>query len=404
MHSIPQPTKRTPDLVVAHDYLIQMGGAERVVASMLRRQPDVPVYTSAVRKQGLLPEFEGADLRVSWMQRLPRITTCFKRYFALYPQAFRSFGVVSAGAAWVSASAFAKCMRFSPDTATVLYCHSPTRFLWDCDTYLRSEIQSKLRRGVVRSMVPALRGIDRKAAGRFDVVVANSHAVRHRIWANYQVKAEVIHPPVDLKRFTTSSEPTGDYHLVLSRLVGYKAIDRAVLAFTAMNKRLVVIGEGPDRPRLQKMAGPSVEFLGNLSDEEVNRWVARCRSLIFPGEEDFGIAPVEVQAAGRPVVAFGKGGALETVIDGETGCFFYDLAPEALIEAVRKCESIKWEPERIRRNAERFSDDEFHRKTSCLISDVMGCKAASCSVQRQITSPVLSGAKLGAYSSRHDLA
>jgi glycosyltransferase involved in cell wall biosynthesis len=236
------------------------------------------------------------------------------------------------------------------------------------------------------------------------VVVANSHAVRRRIWENYEVNAEVIHPPVDIKRFSPSDDPAGDYHLVLSRLVGYKAIDRAVLAFTAMNKRLVVIGEGPDAPRLQKMAGSCVEFLGSLSDEEVNRWVAGCRSLIFPGEEDFGIAPVEVQAAGRPVVALGKGGALETVIDGETGFFFQDAAPEALVEAVRRCEAKGWNPERIRRNAERFSDEEFHRQTSRLIGEVVRGKAASCSVRQEGVSPVMGGADLGVYPSRRDLA
>lgn len=401
----PTPLKLpAPKLVLAHDYLIQMGGAERVVASMLRKDPDAPLYTSAVREETLLPEFVGANLRVSWMQRLPRITTCFKAYFALYPQAFRSFGVIHAETAWVSASAFAKCLRFSPSTAAVLYCHSPTRFLWECDTYLRSEIKSKLRRGVVRSMVPALRGVDRESTSRFDVVVANSQAVRRRIWNNYRVESQVIHPPVDLQRFSTVPRPAGDYHLVLSRLVGYKAIDRAVLAFSKMGKRLVIIGEGPDGPRLRAMAGPTVEFLGNVSDEEVNHWVAGCRALIFPGEEDFGIAPVEVQAAGRPVVAFGKGGALETVVDGETGCFFHDPAPEALMEAVRRSEEIAWDPDRILRNARRFSEEEFHRQTARLMADVTTEKAARRAIRGGVSSHALRRTVVGGYSSPHDLA
>lgn len=404
MSSSPHFKPSVSKLVLAHDYLIQMGGAERVVASMLRRQPNLPLYTSAVREDSLLPEFQGADLRVSWMQRLPRITTCFKRYFPLYPQAFRSFGVIKAEAAWVSASAFAKCMRFSPSTASVLYCHSPTRFLWECDTYLRSEIRSKLRRGVVRTMVPALRGLDRSATSKFDVVVANSHAVKRRIRHNYQVEARVIHPPVDLQRFTAKQQPVGDYHLVLSRLVGYKAIDRAVAAFSAMGKRLVIIGEGPDGPRLRAMAGPTVEFLGKITDEEVNHWVASCRALVFPGEEDFGIAPVEVQAAGRPVIAFGKGGALETVVEGETGCFFHDPAPEALAEAVRRCESIEWQPARIIQNAQRFSEEEFHRQTLRLIAEVTADKAARRAERVGVSTSSMRRTAVGSYPSPHDLA
>jgi len=402
MPSNAQRKPMIPDLVLAHDYLIQMGGAERVVASMLKRHPSAPLYTSAVRQEGLLPEFSGADLRVSWMQRLPGISSCFKQYYALYPHAFGSFGVVRAGAAWVSASAFAKCMRFSQDTATVLYCHSPTRFLWDTDCYLRAEIGSSLGRKAVRATLPALRGFDRKAASKFDVIVANSESVRRRIWTNYELNAEIIHPPVNLSRFALSEEPAGNYHLILSRLVGYKAIDRAVNAFTAMKKRLVVIGDGPDRGRLKRLAGPTVQFLGKIEDSEVDRWVAGCRGLIFPGEEDFGIAPVEVQAAGRPVIAFGKGGALETVIDGETGCFFHEPTPESLAEAVRRSETITWDASRIRRNAERFSEEEFHRQTGRLIADTMIRKASTRS--GGVPVPALSRAALSGFSSRRDLA
>jgi glycosyltransferase involved in cell wall biosynthesis len=401
MRPFHQPKPVIPELALAHDYLIQMGGAERVVASMLRRHEEAPVYTSAVRREGLLPEFERAELRTSWMQQLPGISTNFKQYYALYPHAFHSFGVVPARAAWVSASAFAKCIRFGPRTATVLYCHSPTRFLWDTETYLSTEIASPLGRQLVRATLPALRRFDRMAAARFDAVVANSQTVRRRIRVNYGIDAEVIHPPVDLSRFALATEPAGDYYLVLSRLVGYKAIDRAVHAFTALNKRLVVVGEGPDGARLRRMAGPTVEFLGKISDAEVNRWVAGCRALVFPGEEDFGIAPVEVQAAGRPVVAFAKGGALETVVEGESGCFFDQPDAESLAEAVRRCEIISWNPERIRRNAERFSEDEFHRQTTRVIAEVVARKAEV--TLGHLPLPALRAAAVGTYRPR-DLA
>jgi len=174
MRSSFQQRPAIPDLVLGHDYLLQMGGAERVVASMLRRNPLSPLYTSAVRWDGLLPEFTKADLRLSWMQRIPRISTSFEQYYALYPDAFQSFGVVQAKAAWVSASTFAKCLRFAPSTATVLHRHSPTRFLRETDSYLNAEIANHLGRRLVGATLPALRGCDRQWASRFDVVVANS--------------------------------------------------------------------------------------------------------------------------------------------------------------------------------------------------------------------------------------
>jgi glycosyltransferase involved in cell wall biosynthesis len=390
MRPVSAPVRQAPELVVAHDYLVQMGGAERVVASMLRRHGNVPVYTSVVRPEGLLREFRGAQLNVSWMQGIPRIAERFKHYYALYPHAFRSFGVVPCRSAWVSASTFAKCMRFAPGTATVLYCHSPTRFLWDTDVYLDGEQLGPLRRRLVRSTLPPLRRFDRQAASRFDVIVANSEAVRRRIREHYGRDALVIHPPVELKRFEVSRGPSEDYHLVLSRLVGYKALDRAVQAFTAMGKALVVIGEGPDRARLERMAGPTVRFLGQLPDADVARYLAGCRSVIFPGEEDFGIVPVEAQACGKPVVAFGRGGALETVVAGETGCFFHEPEADSLAQAVKEVEAASWDVDRIRRNAERFSEDVFHARTDRLLAELAEAKARA-SADRRMAEADLTG-------------
>ena len=354
----------TPDLALAHDYLIQMGGAERVVASMVRRYPASPLYTSAIRRDTLLPEFEKANIRTSWMQRLPGIGSQFKKYFALYPYAFRSFEPISSPRLWVSASTFAKCLPFSSKTASVLYCHNPTRFLWLAGAaYVDSEVHIPWANRIVHWMVPWLRRIDYEAAQKFDVIVANSEAVKRRIAEYYRRDAMVIHPPVQLDRFTPTLAHDG-YYVIVSRLVAYKGIDRAVIACSRSGRRLVVVGKGPDRKRLEELAGPTITFTGWASDADVQGLMERSRGLIFPAEEDFGIAPVEAQACGKPVIAYARGGALETVVDGVTGCFFHEGTVESLLAALDRAETISWDPSAIRRNAECFGEERFHELTS----------------------------------------
>ncbi len=363
---------KAEEMVIGHDYLIQMGGAERVVASMLRKWPRSPVYTSAARYATLLPEFRDAAIHTSWMQRLPGIDKHFKKFFALYPSAFRSFGVIDAPVAWVSASTFAKCLRFTPRTASILYCHNPTRFLWQAEDYVDHETRNRSLSGVVNMISPALRSIDRAAARAFDVIVANSENVRRRIAKCYDREAEVVYPPVDVDRFEVSRKDDG-FYLVVSRLVAYKAIQRAIEACNALGRRLVIVGNGPDRNRLLGMAGPTVEFRGHIPDEEVRRLMETCTALIFPGEEDFGITPVEAGACGKPVLAYKGGGALETVIEGDTG-YFFDQAHVTLVDAMLACEATQWNPERIRANAERFSDRCFHDRMAGVIARALEAK------------------------------
>ena len=328
-------------LALAHDYLIQMGGAERVVAAMVRRHLSSPLYTSTVRWDTLLPEFHSADIRCSWMQRLPGIEVHFKKYFALYPAGFHSFGVIDAPAVWVSASTFAKFLRTSRRTPTVLYCHNPTRFLWQAgDQYVDSEVRVPLANRIVRCFVPWLRRLDFEAAQNFDVIVANSKTVKDRITKYYRRTSTVVHPPVEISRFTPTAAHD-DTYLVVSRLVAYKAIDRAVIACSRSGRKLIVVGKGPDRERLESLAGPTVTFLGWKSDADVQALMQRCRAFVFSGEEDFGIAPVEAQACGKPVIAYSRGGALETVIEGESGCFFAVPTVEAVLDAIERSERIR---------------------------------------------------------------
>lgn len=352
------------NLVLAHDYLVQMGGAERVVAAMHEAYPAAPIITSAVAPARLWDVFHDADVRTSWMQRLPGIThhTHFKKYFPLYPLAFRSFRPVECDVAWISCSTFAKFLRFAPGVRTVCYLHNTTRFLWQTDEYLRHEIRNPVVEGMVRAMLPVLREVEKRATEGFSVLLVNSRNVQERVKRFYGLDAEVVHPPVETSRFELSRRDDG-YYLIVSRLLGYKNIDLAVRLFTSTGRRLVIVGEGPDRERLGGLAGPSVEFIGRSDDAALRGLYGGCRALILPGEEDFGITPVEAMACGKPVVAFGRGGALETVVPGVTGCIFTENSLESLADAIAACEAASWDPAVIRAHAVGFSREIFLEKT-----------------------------------------
>jgi glycosyltransferase involved in cell wall biosynthesis len=358
-------------LAIVHDYLIQMGGAERVVAAMSEAFPDAPIITSVTDTNRLLPELSGRRIINTWMDGLPGIRKHFKKYFMLFPVAFRSLGPVNADVTWVSSSGFAKWIPFSRETISICYCHTPPRFLWEPENYLRYEIANVSLRAIVRGFVSLLRKSDYRCAQKIDHFIANSHCVQERIRRLYHRDSHVIHPPVNVQRFEIQTEAE-DFYLVLSRLVGYKRIDLAVRAFNLLRRRLVVVGQGPDRERLESMAGPTIHFVGGVSDHEAKRYLERCRGLIFPGREDFGIAPVEAQACGKPVIAFAADGALDTVISEETGVFFANPTVASLVDAVEHAERIDWAPYRIRENAERFSKGVFVRKIAEFIKRVTG--------------------------------
>ena len=363
-------TPKQPEIILGHDYLIQMGGAEKVVASMHRAWPEAPIYVSATDYGKLLPDFRDADIRNTWMQKLPGINTHFKKLFPVYPFAFKSLGVLDADAAVVSSSGFAKWLRFTPRTQTFCYCHTPPRFFWQTEHYLKNEVSSGLVKAMAKVFIPPLRRSDYRAAQKVTHFIANSECVQARIKEFYGRESVVIYPAVEVHRFDVQEKHDG-FYLILSRLVSYKGIDRAVAAFAKSGKRLVIAGSGPDRARLEKLAGGAgnIEFRGRVEDAEVKRLIETCYAFVFPGLEDFGITPVEAQAAGKPVLAYGDGGALETVIPGETGIFFKDPEPEALNAIVAEFERIKWNPARIRANAERFAEEKFITAMKALVDE-----------------------------------
>lgn len=274
----------------------------------------------------------------------------------LMPRAFSKLDLSAYDVVITVSSAFSKNVRTAAGAKNLCYCLTPPRYLWDRQ---RDYLRVPLTRTVSAPVSRWLRAVDLAAARRVDEFVAISNTVADRVRRAYSREASVVYPPVDTDRFQPSGRPPEDFLLVVSRLVPYKRADLAIVACNKLRRRLLIVGNGPERRRLERIAGPTVEFLGSRSDREVAALLASCRAFIFPGFEDFGIAPVEAQAAGRPVVAFGAGGASETVIDGVTGVFFREQTAESLLEAIERLPTSPIDPGECRRNALRFSVEVF---------------------------------------------
>jgi glycosyltransferase involved in cell wall biosynthesis len=345
-------------IALVHDYFVELGEAERVVEAMHDSFPSAPLYTTVALPQYLPQRLRAADIRTSMLQHLPSKDRRFRHYFMLYPFAVEKFDLSSFDLIFSSSSGYAKGVRRRRNAIHVCYCHTPMRWVWRYEDYVSGE---KFGRGV-RAILPmfrwALRKWDLRASQQPNYYIANSKLVAERIKRIYGREAHVIPPPIDVNRFHMSNE-TEDYYLVLSRLISYKRIDLAIEACRRMNRRLVIIGDGPDRERLEKLADDRIEFLGRQPDGVVNSYAARCRALLFPGEEDFGMAPLEANAAGRPVIAYRGGGATETVIDGKTGVFFEQPNSLSLCMAIERFEAMAWSQILLRRHAQKFDTNVF---------------------------------------------
>lgn len=357
-------------VAIVHDYLNQIGGAERVVGLLHRLFPEAPIYTTILDRSRLIPELANADIRTTWMQRIPGILKHFKHFFWLYPRAVESIDLRGYDLVISSSSAYAKGISVKGDTLHVCYCHTPMRFAWDFSTYMEAFPVPPFQRKLVKWMMHPMRVWDRSTSAGVHHFIANSSIVRQRIKNYYGRESSVIYPPVNLSRFKVGCE-SDDYYLVVSRLVSYKRLELAVQACTRLNRKLIVIGEGPDRFRLESLAGPTVRFLGRLPDEEVVRYMQRCTAFIFPGIEDFGITPLEVNACGRPVVAFRGGGALDTIVPYVNGVFFEEQTADSLIERLLSIDNRKWDAAEIRKHAEKFSEEAFSSKLLKLIESLL---------------------------------
>jgi glycosyltransferase involved in cell wall biosynthesis len=338
-------------VAIVHDYLNQPGGAERVVLALAQMWPDAPIYTSLYRADSTFPAFGATDIRSSPLDVLP-VDDAFRNLFPLYPAAFRSFGVLDHDLVISSSSGWAHSVRTAPHTFHAVYCHSPARWLYE------PQHLDDARSRSLRPFVQMMRAWDRVAAQRAQLYIANSAEVRRRISRWYGIDAPVVHPPVEVERFRPT--PRGERLLVVSRLLPYKRIDAIVDVATRAGIGLDVVGDGPALEDLRRRAGPTVEFHGRIAeDEAIVELMQSCRALCLPGKEDFGITPIEANAAGKPVIALAAGGALETLEEGFTGAFFKRHSHDEVLAAIRRADAIEATPEEISTAARRFSSRAF---------------------------------------------
>jgi glycosyltransferase involved in cell wall biosynthesis len=348
-------------IALVHDYFTQQGGAERVAEQLHCMLPSADVFATVALQDQLPTELTRTDVQTSWMQRLPGMTKLHRYYFPLYPFGVHSLDLSGYDVIITSSSGYAKGVKTRREALHVCYCHTPMRWAWRYQDYAAREKFSVSARLALPLLLHGLRMWDMNASRQPDQFVANSQIVADRIQEIYHRHAVVIPPPIDVARFAIGVTQD-DYYLVLSRLVPYKRIDLAVQACNLLKRRLIVVGDGPDRKRLEESAGPTVRFMGRLPDEEIAQYASGCRALLFPGEEDFGMVPLEVAAAGRPTVAFRAGGATETVIDKVTGTFFDHADPRSLASAIEELESLTWSRSALRRHALTFDVHTFRRR------------------------------------------
>ncbi|MCW5850280.1 MAG: glycosyltransferase [Anaerolineae bacterium] len=356
-----EPLSDDPQVALVHDWLNQYGGAERVLETLHALFPQATVFTSMYWPEALPDAYRAWPIRTSFMDRWPLVKQRHQPFLPVYPAAFAALDLTGYRLLLSNKSAFCHGVRKPAGARHLCYCLTPTRFVWDFESYVAHEGQGRLARAVVPLFLGWLKAWDYRAAQEVDAFAAISNAVRERIQRYYGRDAVVIHPPTDVARFTPSDE-LDDYYLVVSRLIPYKRVDIAVQAFNQLRRRLVIIGDGRDRTRLAALAGPTVEFWGRLPDAEMRRAMARCQALIFPGLEDFGLTPVEAQASGRPVIAYAAGGALDTVIPGLTGALFHPQTAEALAATVARFHPAEVDPALCRQNAARFDVAVFREK------------------------------------------
>jgi len=348
-------------VAIVHDYLNQWGGAERVLEEMHTLWPDAPIFVSIYDRERMPAAYRAWDIRTTFMQRLPGILRNHQPYLPVYPLAFSRLDLRGYDLIVSSSSAFAKNISPPAGAAHICYCHSPMRFAWNAADYARRERLGGLTK---RALDPFLRGLrrwDARGTRRVDHLIANSAVVAERIKRFYGRDAAIIHPPVRTEIPAATGE-AGDFYLIVTRLVPYKRLDIVIEAFNRLGTPLRIAGVGRDRAALEAMAGPQITFLGGISDAEKDRLYGECRATIFPAEDDFGIAQVEAQAAGRPVIAFRAGGAIETVVDGVTGIFFDAQTPDALIAAVACREAMTFDPATIRAHARTFDAAVFRQR------------------------------------------
>jgi glycosyltransferase involved in cell wall biosynthesis len=361
-----------PRVALIHYWLVNMRGGERVLEALAEMFPEANIYTHAVAPAKLSAKLRRHRIVPTFVGRLPRAARWYQRYLPLMPLALEALDLSAYDLVICSEAGPAKGVILRPGAVQIAYCHSPMRYIWDKYHFYRAR-SGRLTRAVMPLIAHYLRLWDASSAMRVDTYIANSAFVAQRIRQAYRREAIVVHPPVDVAAFRPSEAvESGDFYLWCGELVAYKQPDLAVDAFTRLGKPLVVIGDGEEMERLKHRAGENIRFLGRASFDVMRDHMARCRALIFPGEEDFGMVPVEVQASGRPVIALARGGALETVVSGKTGILYEQDSVEGLLTAVGDFERSGL-AERCTAdcmsNAARFDKEEFKAGISRILLD-----------------------------------
>jgi len=351
-------------VAIVHDYLNQRGGAERVALELSGMWLSAPIYTSLYRPDSTFGEFMSRRVITTFLDQLP-VDRGFRNLFPLYPLAFRQLGEINADVVIASSSGWAHLARAAPEALHVVYCHTPARWLYGGE-YLGGSGTGALRHAAIRPALSRFRRVDRNAASRADLYVANSENVRRRVKVVYRLEAPVVPPPIDVDRFRPT--PRGERLLVISRLLPYKHVDLVIRAATRVGLGLDVVGDGPELTRLREIAGPKVTFHGAVDDQTVVELTQSCRTVCVAGEEDFGMVAVEAQAAGKPVVAYGKGGSLESVEAGLTGVFFHERTERDLIAAITAADALETPPDVIAEHAHRFSPATFRTRLTQVIT------------------------------------
>lgn len=362
-------------VALVHDYLNQYGGGERVLEALSSLFPAAPIYTLFYDKERTGFAFEGRDIRTSFLQKIPFISRAHHLFPVLMPLGIESFDFSSYDLVISSSASFAKGIITRPETLHICYCHTPTRYLWqDAPSYIEDTRYPRLLKFGIPLATTYLRIWDRQAAARPDFLFTNSQFVKRRIAKYYGREARVIHPPVNFNFFAARGvpgTPEKPYFLMVGRLVPYKRFDIAVEACTQLGVSLKIIGDGPERKYLERISGPTVEFVGLVPERVLPDYYAGARALLFPQEEDFGITALEAMASGKPVIAYRGGGAIETIEEGKTGIFFDEQTSESLEGAIGKYLSHTFDSGYIREAARKYDRENFLRNISEAIHGMM---------------------------------
>jgi glycosyltransferase involved in cell wall biosynthesis len=351
--------KPEPRVALVHDFLLDLRGAERVFLALCDLYPDADIFTAVYDPVGTEGRFADRRIHTSFLQKLHPNATSFRRLLPLYPYAMEALDLSGYDLVLSSSSAWAHGVLPSENAVHVCYCHNPFRYAWNARESTLCA-RGPVMRAALGVVLQRWRQWDWIAAQRVDRYIANSETTRRRIARYFTRDAEVVHPPVEVERF--SPGVVGDHYAVLSELMPHKRIELAVRAFNELRRPLVIIGDGPDARRLRRLAGPTIRFTGRVTDAEVARLLATSRALVVTATEEFGIAAVEAQAAGRPVVALDEGGVTETVQEGRTGIFYEEATPEALAAAIAAFDPRSIDPAACVANARRFGREVFARE------------------------------------------